>query len=135
MLMKDNKILHPHTVNIIQHSTQIEGNIQCNGDLRLDGIIKGNVNITGRLVMGHDAIIEGQIECENAEISGKIKGDIKVKETLHLKKHCVLEGDIYTKKLIIENEAVFNGKCVMRKNEAGYTHTTQNKQSEKIKPV
>jgi cytoskeletal protein CcmA (bactofilin family) len=117
MLGKDSKLLHHQVVNIIQHHTDITGDIHCKGDLRLDGTVKGNVYVSGRLVMGHDAIIEGTIECENAEISGKVKGDIKVKETLQLKKHCQIEGDIYTKKLIIEAEAVFNGKCIMKNKE------------------
>ncbi len=117
MLGKEGKFLQHHVVNIIQPQTVIVGDIQCNGDLRLDGIVKGNIKISGRLVMGHDAKIEGLIECGNAEVSGRIKGDIKVKESLHLKKHAVLEGDIYAKKVIIEGDAVFNGKCIMRKTE------------------
>lgn len=127
MFGKDSKLLQHHIVNIIQHNTIVNGDIQCNGDLRLDGTVKGNLKISGRLVMGHDAVIEGHIECENAEISGKVKGDIKVKELLQLKKHCYIEGDIYTKKLIVEGEAVFNGKCIMKKNESATTS------SEKLK--
>lgn len=117
MLVKDTKLLHTHIVNIIQPSTVITGDIHCKGDLRLDGIVKGNVKVSGRLVMGHDASIEGTIECVNAEIAGRVKGNIKVKEVLQLKKHCYIEGDIFTKKLIVESEAVFNGKCIMRTNE------------------
>jgi cytoskeletal protein CcmA (bactofilin family) len=113
MFGKDNKLMHHHLVNIIQHYTVINGDVECNGDLRLDGIIKGNLKISGRLVMGAEAKIEGAVECENAEISGKIKGDLKVKGTLHLKKNCLVEGDIYTKKLVVESDAVFNGKCFM----------------------
>jgi cytoskeletal protein CcmA (bactofilin family) len=113
MFGKDNKLIHHHLVNIIQHHTVINGDVECNGDLRLDGIIKGNLKISGRLVMGAEAKIEGAVECENAEISGKIKGDLKVKGTLHLKKNCFVEGDIYTKKLVVESDAVFNGKCFM----------------------
>lgn len=117
MIGKDSKLLQHHIVNIIQIHTQISGDVNCKGDLRLDGTIKGNVKVSGRLVMGHDAHIEGLVECENAEISGRIKGDIKVKEVLHLKKNCIVEGDIYTKKLIIEADAVFNGKCIMQNKE------------------
>lgn len=122
MLGKDSKLLQHHVVNIIQAQTHIVGEVNCKGDLRLDGRVKGNVKISGRLVMGHDAVIEGVIECENAEISGKITGDVNVKETLQLKKHAYIEGDIYTKKLIIESEAIFNGKCVM--------HTQQTNKNE-----
>lgn len=131
MLGKDNKLLQHHIVNIIQQQTVIVGDIQCNGDLRLDGEVKGNIKINGRLVMGHDAKVEGIIECENAEISGKIKGDIKVKDSLHLKKHAVVEGDIYVKRIIIEGDAVFNGKCIMRKTES----VISQKNNEEIKGI
>ncbi len=113
MFGKDNKILHPHIINIIQHGTSIEGTVNCEGDLRLDGSIKGDVKITGRLVMGHDAAITGDIICEDADVAGKIFGNINVKETLTLKKQSRLTGDIATKKLIVENGAEFNGKCNM----------------------
>jgi cytoskeletal protein CcmA (bactofilin family) len=121
MFGKDNKLIHQHIVNIIQHHTVINGDVNCQGDLRLDGIIKGNVKVSGRLVMGQDAHIEGNVECENADISGKINGIIKVKENLHLKKHCIIEGDIYTKRLMVEGDAIFNGKCIMKKTENMHT--------------
>jgi cytoskeletal protein CcmA (bactofilin family) len=125
MFGKDNKLMHHHLVNIIQHHTVINGDVECNGDLRLDGIIKGNLKISGRLVMGAEAKIEGAVECENAEISGKIKGDLKVKGTLHLKKNCFVEGDIYTKKLIVESDAVFNGKCFMNTTDIDKKQVTE----------
>lgn len=125
MFGKDNKLIHHHLVNIIQHHTVINGDVECNGDLRLDGIIKGNLKISGRLVMGAEAKIEGAVECENAEISGKIKGDLKVKGTLHLKKNCFVEGDIYTKKLVVESDAVFNGKCFMNTTDIDKKQVTE----------
>lgn len=125
MFGKDNKLMHHHLVNIIQHHTVINGDVECNGDLRLDGIIKGNLKISGRLVMGAEAKIEGAVECENAEISGKIKGDLKVKGTLHLKKNCFVEGDIYTKKLVVESDAVFNGKCFMNTTDIDKKQVTE----------
>jgi cytoskeletal protein CcmA (bactofilin family) len=125
MFGKDNKLMHHHLVNIIQHHTVINGDVECNGDLRLDGIIKGNLKISGRLVMGAEAKIEGIVECENAEIFGKIKGDLKVKGTLHLKKNCFVEGDIYTKKLVVESDAVFNGKCFMNTTDIDKKQVTE----------
>lgn len=134
MFGKENKLIHHHIVNIIQHHTVINGDIHCQGDLRLDGTVIGNVKVIGRLVVGQEAKIEGNIECENADISGKIKGVINVKETLHLKKHCIIDGDIYTKKLMVEGDAIFNGKCIMKKNEN--THSLNEKhEKNKVAPV
>lgn len=136
MFGKENKLLHHHhVVNIIQHHTSITGDVNCTGDLRLDGVIKGNIKISGRLVMGHDAKIEGNVECENAEISGTIIGNIHVKDTLSLKKHCIIEGDIYTQKLIMESDALFNGQCFMKKNDTHNKPSVQNQQKNKAIPI
>ena len=50
----------------------------------------------------------------NAEINGKVNGNISIKDTLTLKATSRIEGDIATQILIIEPKAVFNGGCKMQ---------------------
>ena len=109
------KIFTPETpsVNIIGNGTDINGNIKSNGDLRIDGFIKGTIQATGKVVVGSTGRVEGEINCQNADISGDVKAHIKVTELLSLKANAVVSGDILTNKLAIEPGAVFTGACKM----------------------
>ena len=101
------------SVNIIGNGTDINGNIKSNGDLRIDGFIKGTIQATGKVVVGSTGRVEGEISCQNADISGEVKAHIKVTELLSLKANAVVSGDILTNKLAIEPGAVFTGACKM----------------------
>jgi cytoskeletal protein CcmA (bactofilin family) len=111
--MSKNLIQETPSVNIIGNGTEIKGDIYSNGDLRIDGAIKGNIQSSGKVVVGSTGRVEGEINCQNADISGEVKAHIKVKELLSLKASAVVSGDILTSKLAIEPGAVFTGACKM----------------------
>ena len=100
-------------VNMIGSGTVITGDIRSKGDIRVDGVLKGSVITEGKVVLGKDGIIEGDIECSSADISGTIKAKISVSQLLTLKTSAKLNGDIITNKLAIEPGAEFTGSCSM----------------------
>ena len=100
-------------VNMIGAGTVITGDIQSNGDIRVDGTLKGSVNTTGKVVLGKEGVIEGDVVCNDADISGVIKAKISVSQLLSLKSTAKLNGDIITNKLSIEPGAIFSGNCKM----------------------
>lgn len=101
------------SVNLIGAGTVIEGDITTNGDMRIDGTLTGTINVKGKLVVGATGTVEGEIICQNADISGSIKGKIGVAELLSLKSSSKLNGDIITNKIAIEPGATFSGSCSM----------------------
>ncbi len=98
---------------LIGAGTTITGNIESNGDIRIDGVLKGNLKAKAKVIIGTDGVVEGDIEGQQADIMGRVTGKIKVQELLYLHGTTVLNGDIYAGKLQIEPTAVFNGKCNM----------------------
>ena len=100
-------------INLIGVGTQIIGDIISSGDVRIDGTLNGNIKLNGRLVVGPNGKIEGNVICQNADISGEIKGTVEVVEMLALKTTAKISGDIITGKLGIEPGAVFTGTCNM----------------------
>ncbi len=100
-------------INLIGSGTQITGDINSTGDVRIDGTLTGNISLNGRLVIGPNGKIEGHVTCQNADISGEIKGKINVSEILALKSTAKILGDIATGKISIEPGAVFTGTCNM----------------------
>lgn len=101
------------SINLIGNGTSIIGDIKSNGDVRIDGILNGNIAITGKLVVGSTGKIEGNVICQNADVSGEIKGKINVSEQLSLKASSKILGDIVTSKISIEPNATFTGTCNM----------------------
>lgn len=99
--------------NRIGEGTLIEGEITCEGDIRMDGELNGSLNCKAKLAVGATGVIIGDIICQNADVSGRIEGTLRVKDVLHLKSTANVKGDIVTKKLVVDPEAVFNGKCTM----------------------
>lgn len=102
-----------HVHNLISQGTTIKGDIETNGDLRIDGNLIGNIITKGKLVVGDSASIEGNIKCESADISGKVVAKVTVSQLIVLKEASRFSGDIITKKISIEPGAVFSGKCQM----------------------
>ena len=100
-------------INIITDGTRIKGDIIASGDFRLDGILEGNIQLNGKLVIGDSGVVNGNVLCQNANIIGTVNGNLSVKELLSLHTTARVRGDILINKLSIEPGAVFSGKCRM----------------------
>ena len=100
-------------INIITDGTRIKGDIIASGDFRLDGILEGNIQLNGKLVIGDSGVVNGNVLCQNANIIGTVNGNLSVKELLSLHTSARVRGDILINKLSIEPGAVFSGKCRM----------------------
>lgn len=111
--MSSNNQEAPVRNNLIGNGTTIKGEITAAGDIRVDGTIIGSMKSTGKVVIGQQGIVEGDILCNSADISGRVKGTIKVDELTTLKSTSRLEVELYTKQLFIEVGAIFTGKCDM----------------------
>tara|TARA_B100000767_G_scaffold85250_1_gene81923 strand:+ start:2060 stop:2476 length:417 start_codon:yes stop_codon:yes gene_type:complete len=114
---KTNTMARPNenngVVNHIGLGTTITGEITSSGDIRIDGALKGSINTKGKVVVGTTGMVEGDVVCQNADISGELKASISVSELLSLKSNAKLHGDILTNKLAIEPGASFTGSCSM----------------------
>lgn len=101
------------SINLIGAGTSIKGDVRSGGDIRIDGSVAGQVHSKGRVVIGPTGHVEGEISCQNAEISGTLLGNITVTELLSLKQSANLKGEVATAKLSIEPGANFSGNCSM----------------------
>jgi len=99
--------------NIIGKGTQVNGDMETFGNIRIEGKMIGNLKTKSKLIIGHSSEVEGNVTAQNADVEGIINGNIEVSEILCLKATAVINGDISTNKLIVEDGAVFNGGCKM----------------------
>jgi len=100
-------------LNLIGSGTVIKGNIVCNGDIRIDGQVDGNIEVGQKLVIGESGKVKGHIIAGDINISGEVIGNISADKTTVLHGKSTVTGDIQTQQIIIEQGAQFNGKCSM----------------------
>ena len=99
--------------NALTQGSKIVGNISADSDFRIDGLIEGDLNCTGKVVIGEAGRVKGTIVCQNAEILGLLNGKIHCSQQLSLRSSGKIQGDVQTKTLIVEPGAIFNGTCSM----------------------
>jgi len=112
--MAENKFFSSPSVDVIESSTKIVGEIVSKADFRIDGVIEGNITTTGKVVVGKSGKISGKLNCSNADISGSISGQIQISETLSLMSESYIQGDITTAKLSVEEGAQVDATIVMK---------------------
>jgi len=104
------------SVSLICAGTTINGNVESNADIRIDGNLKGNLYCKAKILIGPAGVIEGDITGQYAEILGRVQGNIKMQDLLHLRGKAIMQGDIHAAKLQIEPSVSFNGQCHMGAN-------------------
>ena len=112
--MAENKFFSSPSVDIIESSTKIIGDIFSEADFRIDGVLEGNITTSGKIVVGKSGKITGIINCSNADISGSVSGKIEVNEVLSLMSESLIQGDIITGKLSVEEGAQVEASISMK---------------------
>ncbi|QNM84834.1 polymer-forming cytoskeletal protein [Polaribacter pectinis] len=100
--------------NVVAKNTTIVGDINSDGDFRIDGTLEGTLKTNGRVIIGVDGLIKGNVEATNADIEGKFSGQLQVSNTLTIKATANISGDVVIGKLSIEPGASFNATCAMK---------------------
>ena len=103
--------------NRIVEGTVIKGDIVSKADFRLDGVLIGNFQSTGKLVIGPTGSVTGDISCNNADIEGVFNGTIIVTELLNIKSKANIKGEVTVGKLSVEPGADFSASCIMKESQ------------------
>ncbi|MUM77439.1 polymer-forming cytoskeletal protein [Pseudodesulfovibrio sp. F-1] len=93
--------------------TNYQGKLNFQGAVRIDGNFKGEVVSDGTLVVGQEAVVEGQIRVGQLVLSGKLLGEVDAANKVVLHKTANLLGNIRTPVLVVEEGAVLEGQLVM----------------------
>ncbi len=101
---------HEGLQNVIGKGTVILGNVQAEGDMVVEGVVKGDVTTKTKLVVGPSAIIEGNILAQHAEIAGRVQGTVRALGLLVINSSGMILGDVITKDLNVESGSTFNGR-------------------------
>jgi len=101
-------------INFIEPNTRFVGEIESKSDFRIDGTLEGKINTSGRVVIGKEGSINGEVNCGYADIMGKFNGNLSVGGLLTIKSDGIVEGQISMGKLAVESGATLNAQCSMK---------------------
>lgn len=98
--------------------TNYQGKLVFQGAVRIDGSFKGEVKSEGTLVVGREAMVEGEIKVGQLVLSGHIVGEIEAAKKVTLHKTANLQGSLKTPTLVVEEGAFMEGQVIMTGNKA-----------------
>ncbi len=103
--------------------TEFKGVLSFEGTIRVDGKVEGEVVSKDTLIVGDGAFLQGEITIGTLICSGKIVGNVNANQKVHIIAPAIIQGNIKTPKLIIEEGVTFDGKSEM----AGEKKTAEQK--------
>lgn len=115
MFVKKDEQLDAEINGFIGKGVLVEGKLSFEGSLRVDGHLKGEINSEGTLLIGEGALVEADVNVDNAIISGEVRGVVTGRDRVELQAPARVMGDIRTPTLIIGEGVIFEGNCIMTK--------------------
>lgn len=103
---------------VIGDHTEFNGDINAEGNVRIDGKLTGNIKSNGEVYIGENSNIVGDITSSKLTISGEVLGEVKVIGELKITETGNLEGDILVSSFIINKGGTFKGNCGINTKDA-----------------
>ena len=99
---------------IIGPGAVLDGPLTTKDSTRIDGTVKGNVTISGALIVGQEGKITGTVSAMNAYIAGEVNGNISAPQgKVEISDTGKVIGNVTCKGIIIDENAIFSGQCDM----------------------
>ena len=111
------------TTSLLSKEVKIEGDIQGNEDLQVDGQLKGSIKLAGDIFVGPTGTIEADVEAENVVVQGQITGNVLARKQLQIQSSGKLLGDCIAQTIDIKEGALFEGRSKMIKSSAASAGT------------
>jgi len=109
---------------IIGPNTDLAGDIETGGFTRIDGSIRGNVKVKGRVIIGEKARIKGNVTGTNITAGGVVFGNIIADGNLVILSTAVVIGDIITRRIQADDGCFIDGRIAVCPNDDSWLKTT-----------
>lgn len=101
---------------IVGGDTVVEGTIITKSSVRIDGTLIGGVSAEGVVILTKQGKIHGNVMAENIIVAGVVEGNMQIRDKVDVEPTGEIYGDITTKKLLIDEESIFQGNCYMNRD-------------------
>lgn len=110
--MPDNKVENLSINTIIGPGTVIDGEIASAGFTRIDGSLKGDLTVQGRVVVGESARLLSNISGTAVTVGGVVLGDILANDRVTVLSSAVVLGTIITCRIQIDEGCIVHGNII-----------------------
>lgn len=100
-------------IGFLDRGVKLEGRLELSGTFRMDAQMKGTIVSESTLVLGENALVEGQIEGNQVMVAGRFEGILKAKGRVEIQAKGVVRGEVHAPCLVIEAGGIFDGRCHM----------------------
>lgn len=116
MKERNNNVNNETAISIVGPGMKIVGDCITDGTVRIEGRVEGSVRAGKAVVVGKEGTVEGDIETQDAVVSGVVNGTVNAESRLELQATCRIEGEIYARRMQLEEGAILNGRVHMGEN-------------------
>ena len=117
---------------VVGENVMVTGKLHTSSNIQVNGMVKGEIESEGGIIVGKSATIEGPITAAEIKIDGTVRGNIIASHSVEITSEAKVIGDIQTDKLSIQFGALFVGKSLMQdKKSAEKTKTETAKSDQK----
>ena len=114
MAKTSNSPLSQKELAYLGEDLHVEGTVYCTNRMVINGSVEGSVQGKAEVTVGRQGAVEGSIDCSQAVISGKVQGNLTVRNRLEISGSGHIKGEINVQpgQMIIREGAVLEGSCV-----------------------
>ena len=110
-------------ITFLGKGTRFEGKLRFQGTLRIDGHFKGEISTEGNLIVGEEALVEGELKVSYASVSGEVHGNITAEQRVDLRAPSKVFGNIQSPAVVMEEGVIFEGTTKMYQAKRGEGRT------------
>jgi cytoskeletal protein CcmA (bactofilin family) len=117
-MARNGKLAEDNIVNsIIGEGSDFKGEFKINGLLRIDGHFQGTIETDGKVLIGQTGEAITDIKARLVVVGGLVRGNIFATERVIFLSTGVINGNIITPSLIMEDGVKFEGSCTINRTE------------------
>jgi len=99
------------TGTVLGRTTRLRGDLECEGDLQIDGEFTGSIRQSnGRVLLGAESHVRAHIVAQDVVVMGTLEGDIRATGRVDLRSTAVVTGDVFSGRLSMEENAMLQGQ-------------------------
>ncbi len=110
---------------VITKGITLSGALRGEGVIQVDGIIEGEIDLKGSLIVAPTGLVKGPVAADVIRIAGRVEGNVTAHKHLRLEKNGIMEGDLSTSSLVIEEGGWPNGRATMIQAQSGLFSSTE----------
>ena len=91
----------------------VRGRLDGKGELRVDGVLEGEIELDGTLTVGADGTVVGPVRVRAIEVSGEVHGPVQASDAVAIRAGGRVQGDVRAPRVAIDDGAALHGGIEM----------------------